>query len=117
MPARHETGEVLFFFTSHFFNRYNERLNLNLVHPKDIMTNFVSLNEKFQAEHLGEVNKDVQKIFVVNQLGIMLGHFDMKLKVMYLNTFITHDMLKGEQVEKFKQLSNHLDKYLTEKYV
>ncbi len=117
MPTTLANNNIhVFFLTSHFFNRYNERLQLKLIHPKDIISHFILHNEKLQSELIKEVNQYVYEIFAVTVEGVLLGHHDTKLNVVYINTFITHDMLKGEQVDRYKHMSSLLDEFLKEKY-
>ena len=102
----------LFFFTAHFFNRYNQRLGLNLVKPKDIMTNFLVLNNSFRIEPLKQYDNGVHKVFIVNPCGVMLGNYDQKLKTYFINTFVTNEMLHGSQVQRHAMMEAELDEFV-----
>jgi len=102
---------ALCYFTSHVFNRYNERTKLNLVKPIEIMQSFMNNNGQMQAETLEETSAKIAKVFVVSDSGVLLGWYDGEKKFYKFNTFITHEMLKGDQLEREAELKLQLEKY------
>jgi hypothetical protein len=101
----------LMYFTSHFFKRYNERLNLNLTLPKDIIRAYLDGNDTFYSQILEELSPGLFKMFAQMSRGWALGTLDRNLKFLKMNTFITYEMLKGDQIEKNEALKGFLDKY------
>lgn len=109
-----DKSDYLLFFTPHFFKRYNERSYLNHILQEDIARSFMSDNTGFSIEILEAVSKDVSKFFCVTQKGVILGNCNTCLKVCYMNTFISHEMLLGNQVKLEGQLKVRLDILLKE---
>ena len=102
---------ILHYHTSHFFTRYNERLNLGLVKPIDILFHYLRGTVNISYGHLGEVKPGLSKIFGVSQEGIVLGYHHHALKMLRFNTFVTHDMLKGQQLGQEEYLKQILIKH------
>lgn len=106
-------SDQLFYYTSHYFKRYNERLNLQINDPKTLLHTFMNNHLAYTFEFLDEVSPGVWKFFAVTKNGVALGTYIKSLKYYKMNTFITHAMLKGNQLEMKAFKSAELDKYLT----
>jgi len=104
-------SETLVYLTAHFFNRYNERLHLNLVRPYDILVSYMMDNLAYHRRRIETVSPGVHKIFCVSERGICLGTELREVDFVRLNTFVTKDMLMGDQIENHETMSKVLDKY------
>ena len=62
-------------------------------------------------EKLFDVNPNKFSFFAVTPYGVMLGMHYVKENIAKFNTFVSHDMLKGDQVEKFENLKKLITKY------
>jgi len=105
-------GKQLLYFTSHFFKRYNERLKLNLVVPEDIIRHYVKNSSAgLTVDYLGVVKENIVKVFISVKQGIILGNLHYDIQFCKMNTFITHEMLKEDQIERKNQMEEFLNKY------
>ena len=102
---------VLIYHTSHFLQRMNERLNLNLTTPKEILMAFLKEFEAYNGQKLEMISPWIFKLFSATNKGICLGTHDTNLKFTKMNTFITHEMLRGDQISLAQRLSIVLEKY------
>jgi hypothetical protein len=102
----------LFYYTSHYFKRYNERLKLEINDPKKLLHTFMHNHLAYKFEFLEEIAPGVYKFFAYTKNGVALGTYIKADDCYKMNTFITHDMLKGNQldIQAFKKAE--LDKYL-----
>ena len=99
------------YHTAHFFKRFNERLHLNLTMPKDIIRAFMNENDRFHLEKLEQFAPGIYTVFCATRLGYVLGNLDENGDYVKMNTFITHDMLKGSQHDIANALNAELQKY------
>lgn len=105
-------GVVIIYHTGHFFNRYNERLKLNLQSRDEIIRSYMNQMCDYGFEELEEIEPGVKKIFCKITSGILLGTYNSKLKFMKANTFLSLDMLRGNQIELHNEIMNdELNKY------
>ena len=102
----------MLYCTTHFFQRYNERRKLGLTQPVDILRSFMDDNSYYRFEFLEEVQPGIKLMFGVTESGVILGTLHTDLLLYKANTFLTNDMLKGDQVEKHAQLHAEVEKYL-----
>lgn len=102
----------LFYYTSHYFKRYNERLNLGINDPKKLLHTFMHNHLAYKFEFLEEIAPGVLKFFAYTKNGVALGTYIHSQNYYKMNTFITHDMLKGNQLEIQAFKKAELDKYL-----
>ncbi len=100
------------FFSAHFFTRYNERLKLNYTSPKQMIHYFISNNTGFIFQKIDMIDNTRYKFFCKFKDGIALGTMDLETKIYKMNTFITQDMLFGDQQDLNDNLNKQLDKYL-----
>ena len=107
----------LVFFSAHFFTRFNERLKLNYTSPKQIIHYFLNNNSGFAFHKIDLIDKNRYKFFCRFRDGIALGTMDLETHIYKMNTFITPDMLLGDQQELNDNLSSQLDKYLNDSKV
>ncbi len=105
--------DILHYHTAHFFNRYNERMKLGLIKPYDIMRHYFDRTNNIMYHHLGEIDAGIHKIFGVAPNGMVLGTHHIRLKFLKFNTFLTEDLLLGDQHERKDFLIKSLDKYLS----
>ena len=89
----------LVYHTSHFFMRYNERLNLGLNNFKDIIKEFMKENEIYRFQQLEEIEPGIHKMFCILPSGVILGTFYKGLNIVKANTFISNDMLRNDQIK------------------
>lgn len=87
------------FFTPHFFDRYKERTGLPVDMSKtDVMEDWISKNLHLNSDTQGN-EKYPDGIFCVYPCGIALGR-ELPEGNSEMRTFITYEMLRGEQIEK-----------------
>ena len=93
-----ETFEIvcLNVFSAHFFDRYNERLHLNLSNKK-VIEHFIYNNNCPLGKELRE-----NQLVVIFSNGIGLGCYDNKDA--YFNTFISNEMTKGKQTDLYNEI-------------
>ena len=106
-------SDVLLFFSAHFFKRYNERLHLNIVLPKDLLHKYIDDHVGYLFTTLEKVNDNLESVFGTTPTGVVLGTYHKDLQYVNVNTFITHDMLKGNQLENEKKLREFSAKHLS----
>ena len=106
-----DNGALLAFHTSHFFKRFNERLNLNLTLPNDIIRRYMNENDRYEVEFLDEYSPGVFSIFCAARSGYILGSQDDNMHVIRMNTIITPAMLKGSQRSLAEELNEEMKKY------
>ncbi|MCF8464542.1 MAG: hypothetical protein K9G41_06865 [Flavobacteriales bacterium] len=102
----------LFYYTSHYFKRYNERLKLGINDPKKLLHVFMHNHLAYTFQYLEEISPGVWKFFAYTKNGVALGTYIKSDNYYKMNTFITHDMLKGDQLEMETFKKAELDKYL-----
>ena len=87
------------FFTPHFFDRYKERTGLPADMPKmDVIKDWISKNQHLNSDAQGN-EKYPDGIFCAYPSGIALGR-ELPDGNSEMRTFITYEMLQGEQIEK-----------------
>jgi hypothetical protein len=100
---------------SHFYNRYNERMELRLLKPEQIVKHFYRNN--FRRHHpidnLPTEEDGHLRIFMTSESGVMLGYRYLEKELVEMKTFITYDMLKGDQVDTVKFLRDYYEPNLT----
>ncbi len=93
-------------YYGHFFKRYNERMNLNLNKPLDVVNHYF-LTGGNNAVYSVVKNNDTEKIFGIAPQGILLG-IRTNTKWLIHKTFITRDLTYSEQDERERKLMNSL---------
>ena len=87
------------FFTPHFFDRYKERTGLPMDMPKmEVMKDWILNNVHLNSDAQGN-EKYPDGIFCAYPTGIALGR-ELPDGNSEMKTFITYEMLRGEQIEK-----------------
>lgn len=94
----------LYYYTSHFFTRYNERMKLEAKVNIDVIIRFMRENFNIAHHRIKEMESGIDQIFGQTRQGVSLGYEYHQLNLLELRTFITNDMLKGSQVELSKTL-------------
>jgi hypothetical protein len=92
----------LIFFPPHFFSRFRTRMGLN-EYGMDLLIYFFRRNSSFVYEQqVRELTCDqyVTEIYGSTRDGVALGVATVEGNILF-KTFVTYDMLKGEQIEKF----------------
>ena len=94
-PMSGSSGFFLIIYIPHFFKRYRQRMNLgDKLKPEQLMRRYMRNN--ITAYNVGD-NGDVE---IVTEEGIALGYFIFP-RLMFVKTFITHEMSKGDQIERY----------------
>ena len=98
MLAWRNKKSYLILYPPHFFTRYAERMNLTL--PRiDLIRHFFTFNYSYVSSY----NKsDLSAVYGSTVDGIALGKRS-ELGNVVFKTFITYEMCKGEQIEKFAE--------------
>ena len=87
------------FFSPHFFDRYKERTGLPLDMPRmEVMKDWIMNNHHLNSDAQGN-EKYPDGIFCAFPSGVALGR-ELPDGNSEMRTFITYEMLRGEQVEK-----------------
>ena len=87
------------FFTPHFFDRYKERTGLPMDMPKmEVMKDWIMKNLHLNSDAQGN-EKYPDGIFCAYPSGVALGR-ELPDGNSEMKTFVTYDMLRGEQIEK-----------------
>jgi hypothetical protein len=98
-------GGVLI-FNSHVFKRWNERLNLGIVQPLDMVKDFFVKNYDL---YFKVFNKETQEIFGIVEGGFILGQkIDSKHSV--VKTFINRELAYGAQMAIEEELIKFINK-------
>ncbi len=102
-------------YSPHFFSRYRERHNVNL-NGLELVEYYFSENKDYRVVRkpceTGSIYKE--EICASTTDGVSLGQTPDGLNFIF-RTFITYEMLKGEQIETFN-LSNKIRKEMQEEY-
>jgi hypothetical protein len=98
------TTDRLIYCTSHVFTRYYQRheLDNDIVH--DLVKKFMNDEHITVTQPLKPMGNGVWQAFIQMNTGVALGYQHKHLNLVELRTFITNDMLKGDQIELSKQL-------------
>ena len=84
-------------FNGHFFVRYNERMNLNLVHMVDMIKAFFMTNGYLQMER--KVKGDKDDTVGICKEGMTLGNYYHNPEWLVHKTFINRDLKRKDQDE------------------
>lgn len=105
MPTWTDGKLQFIIYPAHFFQRFSERCEIELSGP-DLTDRFFKLNSSYVFETKESIiEKDGEKFKKVEvygsaKEGVALGLMTECGNILF-KTFVTYDMLKGEQVEKF----------------
>lgn len=87
------------FFIPHFFDRYRERTGLPQDTPKmDVIKDWINNNQHLNSDVQGN-EKYPDGIFCAYPSGVALGR-ELPDGNSEMKTFVTYEMLRGEQIEK-----------------
>lgn len=107
----HENGKGvngLAVFNAHFFSRYNERMNLNLINPLDKVKHFF-INNGYSMDKL--IQKDGKNLMIGKcRDGLNLGELQHLGKWAIYKTFIPNNYAFDEQKDTSEELLNDLQK-------
>ena len=82
-------------YNSHFFTRYNERMNLRLVKPLDIVEHFFEHNGYWDSRIIYREGKEF--LLGLCKEGLMLGEKKANRQWFVWKTFITKNLMGNEQ--------------------
>lgn len=102
MPSLDDNDMSLVIYPPHFFSRYAERTGLNLT-GIDLIRQFFEKNANygFDLKYEDSDGHPCYNIYGSCKEGVAMGLAVPEKKLYLLKTFITYDMLKGEQIELF----------------
>lgn len=106
----------LIFYPPHFFRRYRERMDLDL-HGDELLVEFFRYNSGYVFEHYLKDSGGGEKILEIagsTNDGVALGIQSVNGNLLF-KTFVTYDMLKGEQIEVYTK-NELIRKELHEEY-
>lgn len=93
------------FYLPHFFSRYRSRFLQSDVNTKDLIARFFTENYSY-VYGINEVKLDnntvMKEVHGSTKEGVALGYISAEGNVLF-KTFITYEMLKGEQIAKFTE--------------
>ena len=107
-----ENNDYLSFYTAGFFKSFNERMQLNLTLPNDIIRAYADENLITEDVKLGYCAKGIYKFYCHTPHGYVLGTCDEYQKFYKIYAFMTREMLKGRQGELEKVMNEEVEKYL-----
>jgi hypothetical protein len=93
-------------FNAHLFTRYNERMNLGLTIPLEIVKHFFTNNGYYIARIIAKDNREF--IFTTCSEGILLGELQEGRRWIVYNTFLTRDLIRPDQTETEAELISNL---------
>lgn len=103
MPSFQEDGDLLFFvFLPHFFQRFASRMGLDM-HSEDLIRRFFQYNVNFSIDTRRKSISDTKYAIEATGTsteGVALG-YQLQTGDFFFKTFITYEMAKGDQIEKF----------------
>nr|DAT27612.1 MAG TPA: hypothetical protein [Caudoviricetes sp.] len=94
---------LLIAYPPHFFSRYAERMNISLS-GMELVKYFFERNASYGFTHKNELVSEttaIENVYGSCSDGIALGVSSASGLIVLFKTFITYEMLKGEQVEDF----------------
>lgn len=97
-----EKKPQLIIYPPHFFARFRDRFSINAT-GQDLMLEFFKYNSSYVYEI---VDKHIDNEHITREVygsctdGVCLGFWTSENNIMF-KTFVTYDMLKGEQISKF----------------
>jgi hypothetical protein len=97
-------------FNPHFFHRYNERLNLQLQKPLDVIVHFLK-NSKDIYDYLSPHQNKI-KVNGYCKNGLLFGELSPDKKWLVWKTFVSRDLAKPEQEQMEAILKGQLAKQL-----
>jgi hypothetical protein len=92
-----DKGNIIY-LTSHFFTRYYEREKLPGDNIDENIRTFMEKNGAYVIFKLKEVYENHYDAFIQMKEGVGLGTLHNDVHLVEIRTFITNDMLKGDQV-------------------
>ena len=101
----------ILYYTSHFFKRFKERLKLDIIKPEDIIKKYIWDSTCFYPKVLEKLDDEHLKIYIICEQGTILGTLHTKSGICKMNTFLSPDMLKTDQIEMEKEMKERLTKY------
>ena len=109
VPFKMDEERHLCIFTGHFFQRYDERMQLGIVLPQRITQKFFRRNDVDLAQHAeshfeNEDNKEA--VFINLKDGVGLGIMEYNKRLMTIKTFLPHSMLKDSQHQLVEHIKN-----------
>lgn len=104
-------NDSMLFHTGHFFLRYKERCNLELLSFNDIVRAYMKENNHYQFQDIEEIAPDITTFFGEIESGIILGTHHHKLDLIKLNTFLPAEILSPNQQELYDKLKSVSGKY------
>lgn len=98
-------------FTTHFFKRYNERMKLNETNMERLVRRYFKFNSNLDNK-MGKItgfDDGTAQTYLPGNEGVSLGWLDQEKHLLCIKTFVTNEMLKGEQIDFVKQLRGDCD--------
>lgn len=98
--------DQLIYMSGHFFTRYFQREKPGHETMHDIVRLYLSENSELIVQGIKEEKPGTKiwQAFVQSSRGVGLGYLYQNVNVVEMRTFVTNDMLKGDQVTLSKQL-------------
>ena len=95
-------GFILIKYNSHFFRRYRERMNLDIVKPEQVMKHFFKNNMDEKHATSDEHENGARLAFFSYPNGMGIGRFDAQKNVVHMKTFITKELFNDQQKRMFE---------------
>lgn len=100
---------TMYFYPKHFFDRYGERfLEEKFEMTDENLSGFFVRNDAVSMRGKCDIPKYKDYLFATFDEGVMLGD-RVAWDIMFFKTYISFDMLKGQQIETSEMLKPRLD--------
>ena len=103
-------------YNTHFFQRYNERMNLHFSDTGKIITHFFKNNHDYDERESQLMDNGIRAAHFYFPAGLGIGWKDEARKFIILKTFVTNEMFSKSQKLLAEHIKNEVDTNV-ERYV
>ena len=104
-------------FNQHFFERYNQRMNLKIHKHEDRLCAYMLANSHYAFYDRRRVNEHVVKFVCLTETGIIMGRRDDRLRVYYMGTFIPYEILGQRQFGMVSHIYKKVMELYNQQYI
>ena len=107
--------DKLFFYRGHFFTRFYQREELEKDFMHDLIKKYLDINHISVTQPLADLGNGIIRVFGQLTTGVALGYHHQEINLTEFRTFISNDMLKGDQVTLSKMLEEKFKLHVVRK--
>lgn len=102
LPTTIQGRLAMIVYPPHFFERYKLRVGIELT-GTDLITRFFELNASygFMSENETNLGITITHVYGTCKEGVCMGIQSQNYNIVLFKTFVTYEMLKGQQIEDF----------------